>query len=272
MTMSNREAPFPELRIVAAEHIHPHEEHDSQRSAPLVEKLRKATSLTNPPIVAPINDDDYVILDGANRYHSLTKLGYTHLLVQIATYDRQVRLGVWQHLIADWERVYLIEAIQALPDVEMRGGWDPAAIARIILRDGLTLSAHANVETVIERNALLRNFVQTYQTQATLYRTALDEVSAIWNLYPQAVALVQFPHYHPEDIIQAARLQAFLPPGISRHIIAGRALSLNYPLAWLKDEMTTLDEKNIQLQNWLKEQAANRAVRYYAESTYQFSE
>ena len=97
-----------------------------------------------------------------------------------------------------------------------------------------------------------------------------EAVSA--GLYPDAIALVLFPPYNAEDIIAAAEHQAFLPPGVSRHIIQGRALKLNYPLHYLENMETSLEEKNQHLQDWIREKLANRSVRYYAESTYQFDE
>jgi hypothetical protein len=63
-----------------------------------------------------------------------------------------------------------------------------------------------------------------------------------------------------------------LPPGISRHIIQGRALKVNYPLAVLRDQTISLAEKNEQLSLWIQEKLAKRQVRYYAESSYLFDE
>ncbi|MCA9906825.1 MAG: hypothetical protein KC547_23380, partial [Anaerolineae bacterium] len=64
----------------------------------------------------------------------------------------------------------------------------------------------------------------------------------------------------------------FLPPGISRHIVHGRAIRVNYPLDALRDSSLTLDDKNARLQDWIRHRLASRAVRYYAEATYQFDE
>ena len=64
---------------------------------------------------------------------------------------------------------------------------------------------------------------------------------------------------------------AYLPPGVSRHIIHGRALNVNYPMKRLQAELP-LDTKNQKLQDWLRKQYATRSIRYYAESTFQFAE
>ncbi len=119
---------------------------------------------------------------------------------------------------------------------------------------------------------MLREVVACYQQNARLHRTALTDPEAIWPLYPETTALFVFAPYSPADIIQAAQDHAYLPPGISRHIVQGRALRVNYPLAELRDPATPLERKNAHLLEWLQNKLANRQVRYYAEATYQFDE
>jgi hypothetical protein len=114
--------------------------------------------------------------------------------------------------------------------------------------------------------------VRVYQRNAILHRTALSEPADIWRLYPEAAALVSFPSYQRPDILAAARQKAFLPPGISRHIIHGRALRVNYPIDWLRDTGVSLEDKNAQLERWMQDKLSRRHVRYYAEATYQFDE
>ena len=96
-------------------------------------------------------------------------------------------------------------------------------------------------------------------------------MEAIWRLYPDAIALVSFPRYQPRDIIEAAMQRAYLPPGVSRHIIHGRALKLNYPMCLLREDKA-LDEKNRELDAWMRDKLSQRGLRYYAESTWHFDE
>lgn len=266
-------APPPDLRIVPINCIHPHEDHDSQRSLPLIERIRDAAFITNPPIVAQMEAGRFVVLDGANRYSAFLQLGYQHLLVQVVDYDSEfVELGVWQHVISGWNALDLVARIDDIPELSIKPGWDASAVTRILLHDGPVLSIHTPAETIAERSAMLRSMVRVYQQNAVLHRTSHTDPSHIWPLYPDAIALVLFPQYEPEDIIAAARYKAYLPPGVSRHIIHGRALKVNYPLKLLRDENTPLEEKNAALKKWVQEKLANRAVRYYAEATYQFDE
>ncbi|MBI1280039.1 MAG: hypothetical protein GC179_18065 [Anaerolineaceae bacterium] len=273
MPLNQTDAPQPDLRIVLTDSLHPHEDHDSQRSQPLMERLASETVVINPPIVAPMGASQFLVLDGANRFHAFSYLNYPHILVQVAPYENgYVDLKTWRHLVCDWQVDLLIEHIKQLGDIQIVKGQVSSAIAHILLRDESVLALVSPVENTHERNAALRQVVRIYQQNATLQRTALVEPSEIWTLHPTAIAIFEFPHYQPADIIAAARFNAYLPPGISRHIIQGRALKVNYPLALLRDHNTSLSEKNEYLRQWVQAKLTARQVRYYAESSYLFDE
>ncbi len=266
-------APIPDLRIVPVTAVHPHEDHDTQRSQPLIERIRDAEWFTNPPIVSPMDDKHYVLLDGANRYHTFCHLGFQHILVQVAPYDSGfVELGVWQHVISRWTAQAFLDMLKQVTPIQLKQGWASHAAAQILTREGDVYAVMAASATLEQRNMALRDVVRVYQKNAALHRTVMPDPLRIWQYYPDAAAIVLFPDYHPEDIIEAARHKAFLPPGVSRHIIQGRALRLNYPIAEIKSTDKSLPVKNAELQEWLRHRLANRSVRYYAESTYQFDE
>lgn len=266
-------APTPDLRIVVTETLCAHETHDSQRSIPLIERLRNEAFVINPPVVAPMDDERFVILDGANRCHAFAALGYPHSLVQVAAYDSgYVELQTWNHVITDWLVDAFLERLYALSEVQVNQGWSAEAIAHILLADGRVLALVTPVNTAHERNSALCRFVALYQQNARLHRTSISDPQEIWPLYENATALVQFPRYQPADIIAAARYGALIPPGISRHIVHGRALRVNYPLERLRDTSMSLADKNAELQRWLRRKLANREIRYYSETTYQFDE
>ncbi|HLU10981.1 MAG TPA: hypothetical protein VK003_15020 [Oceanobacillus sp.] len=271
--MSLTSAPTPEFRIVPTHKLLPHEDHDSQRSEPLIERIRAEAYMINPPIVAPMDDGNYVILDGANRVFAFSALEYPHILVQVAAYASGfVELETWHHLVCAWNKHDFIQEIKELPEIEMVEGQHSHAIAHIMFRDEQLFALLAPVETIHERNAALRQFVRVHQTNAVLHRTALNEPHENWRLFPDAIALVFFPRYQPADIMAAAKHRAFLPPGVSRHIVHGRAVRVNFPIDILCDMTTSLEAKNDFLLRWMQDKLAKRHVRYYAEATYQFDE
>lgn len=266
-------APTPDLRIISSSAPQPHEEHDNQRAIPLMEKLQQAAYFTNPPIVYQAEDESYIILDGANRCHSVKTLGIPHILVQVVSYfSPQVELKTWNHVVSRWHITPLMQYLRELPHVTLTEGLHKDAIAHVYLSNSEIYALSMPVANLHERNQALRDVVRLYQKNAVLSRTNLFEPNEVWHLYPEANALIVFPPYSPLDIIEAARQRAYLPPGISRHVVHGRALQVNYPIADLKNTQLSLEEKNARLKIWLTEKLMNREVRYYAESTYQFSE
>ncbi len=123
-----------------------------------------------------------------------------------------------------------------------------------------------------ERNAALRQVVAVYQQNARLHRTASDRSRRNLAAVPGRGRAGHLPALSPADIIAAAQQHAYLPPGISRHIVHGRAIRVNYPLDALRDPTRPLEQKNADLLAWMQNKLANRQVRYYAEATYQFDE
>jgi hypothetical protein len=273
MPTDRTHAPIPDLRIVPTSALRAHEDHDSQRSQPLMARLQTEAYVINPPVVAPMDAEQFVILDGANRCYAFAALGYPHMLVQVAAYDSgYVELQTWNHVITDWDAAVFLDHLAAFPDIDLHEGQHHDAIAHIILTDGRVLALLNPVNTAHERSAALRQFVSLYQQRARLHRTTLSEPREVWPQYENAIALVQFPRCQPADIVAAARYGALLPPGVSRHIVHGRALRINYPLAPLRDDQTPLADKNEALRQWMRRKLANREIRYYAETTYQFDE
>jgi hypothetical protein len=271
--MSSHTTPTPDLRIIPIDAPKPHEEHDSQRSAPLIERLRKADHITNPPIVAELDAETYVILDGANRCFSLAEIGLPHIMVQVVPYtQQQVQLSTWNHVVSRWNADELLRQARTIVGLELKDGNRADALAHIILRDNRMIALLTDSTDIHERNAFLRQFVAIYQRNAVLNRTPFSTSEDVWHLFSEANALIRFPAYEPYHIMDAARHQAFLPPGISRHIVQGRALGVNYPMSQLWDTTHSLEQKNKALNEWITQKLANREIRYYAEATYQFSE
>ena len=97
---SNNASPIPDLRIVATENLIPHEHHDQQRLIPLVERLKADKMLLNPPVVARLDEEHFVVLDGANRSTAFKELGIRHCLVQVVPYQPPItELHTHNHLV-----------------------------------------------------------------------------------------------------------------------------------------------------------------------------
>jgi len=273
---------MPNLQIVLTESLVPHEEHDAQRSGPLMERIRQAGTWLNPPVVAPMGDGRYVVLDGANRFHCIRELGYPYILVQVVEYESEdVELDTWHHVVAglSWfellRRLRKLDGVRVVADTLLNAR---AALAQrkvaayVVLQDGQAYTLATTADSLVERNLALRRIVDTYKRDATLNRINTDSLRTARAQYPGAVAIIVFPQYQPVEILVAARDSAYLPPGITRHVIHGRAMRLHYPLHAFAADERTIEEKNLDLQHWIQERSATKRIRYYAEATFLFDE
>jgi len=276
-------ATIPDLRIVPTSKLVPHELHDLQRSEPLIEKLRVEGLLKNPPVVATPkpSSDIYIVLDGANRVLALEALGFEHTLVQVVSYESTtVELLTWYHVVSNVSRASLESRFRQVSGLET-GDTDMmharaelarrAILAYCLFADGSVLTLSGGGLDLRQRTELLHAIVKTYIHDSRLDRTNTDNLGELMATYPDMTAAIIFPHYEPIEVMDIAQSGLKVPPGLTRHIIHGRALRLNYPLDKLRANVS-LDEKNRELVAWVQECFKVRKVRYYAESSYLFDE
>ncbi|HEC21987.1 MAG TPA: hypothetical protein ENI95_03605 [Chloroflexi bacterium] len=273
-----------DLRIVPLGKLIPHEMYDIHRATPLLDRLCDDGILKNPPVVAPMGppDDHFVILDGTNRVIALDILSAPHMLVQVVDYEStQVELQTWYHAVSGLSVQEFERRIRSLPGLEI-GVTDDIVHARAelarrailvyyVLPDGEVVTLAGGGLDIKERTRLLNRIVDTYIQECHLNRTNTDEIDELLKRYPRMTATVVFPHYEPVEILDLARSGLRVPAGITRHVIHGRALRLNYPLKKLYSN-EPLEQKNRELAEWVQAQFSKKQVRYYAEATYLFDE
>lgn len=270
----------PDLRIVPTGDVIPHEHHDGQRLDPLVERLEADGRLLNPPVVAELGGDKYVVLDGANRVTALAQLAILHCLVQVVPYKRPfIDLHTWHHAITGMDVAALDTQVAAIDGLEANEAdliHAQAQLARRVLvcyyvrADGSVVKLEGSRE-LHERTAMLNHVVNVYLESGRLHRTNSEDIGELQTLFPGLAALVVFPSYEPAEILELAGDGEKIPPGLTRHVIHGRALRVNYPLEALRAG-GSLSEKNDALATWMQDKMAQKRVRFYAESTFLFDE
>lgn len=281
MIQPQRQPEMPDLRVVAVADLLLHEQHDAQRSEPLLQRLRTEGVLKNPPIVAAIpGEQRYVVLDGANRVTAAHSLGMEHIAVQVVDYeDPELVLDTWYHLIKGMPVEEFRDLLSRLPGIRTEEADLMHARALLARRESLafveyphgevcSLFAEGNLHARTQR---LNDIVDLYKVRGRIFRANTDHLPSLLPLYDDITVLVVFPHYAPAEIVDLARVGAFLPAGISRHLIPRRALRINLPLAMLGSG-ASLEEKNRWLGDWMKQKVAAKAARYYQESTFLFDE
>ena len=284
MVHGSDDFPLPDLRFVPVESLVPHEQHDAHRMEPLARQLRDETHLRNPPVVAPLAEDGddarYVVLDGANRSTAARAAGFPHMVVQVVRYEEPyVRLATWYHALSAMPPAEIESALRSVHGLTCHSEdriHGRALLARrqalaCIVTPGvkvMTLTGGADLE---DQNALLNQVVDIYRRRH-FYRVTGDTLEAARQRNPDVTAVVVFPHFEPDEILELAMSGARLPAGITRHLIRWRALRVNAPIERLADRTQTIDQKNSWLREWLTERVTTRHVRFYEEPTVLFDE
>jgi len=276
---------LPDLRIVRSDLLVPHEREDDARTGRLAERLRRSGVLKNPPIVTEARSPDlgecFVVLDGANRVSVARAADLPHFLVQVARYDDPaVKLGTWHHALSGFPADRLERELARVPGLVLRPEELGHARALLARREAIAyvVSGSDRALTLLgdhalyERNALLNTVVDLYRDRVPFRRVTRDRLSEARDRFPDVTALVVFPRFHPDEILEIATSGARLPAGITRHVIPWRALRVNVALDLLADPVRSIEEKNRWLQAWIEERTIQKNIRFYEESTVLFDE
>lgn len=264
----------PELDIVPAGSILPHEIEDAGREARIEQRLRADGMLRDPLLVAAVRDlDGLVLLDGTNRRRALAVMEMPWTLVQVIPYadPNAVQLRTWCHAAPD-DAATLLRSVAGIPDVVVepvppldsadalrQAGTvavvlDGERIAAVSLRPGHTHS----------RAGVLRRFVELYEPRLTRVDCDPDVLEERARQLGRGV-LVAFPEFTRSQVVTMATRGLLIPAGITRHIIvSGRALRVNLPLDVLR--APSLEEARAALQAHV----AGLHPRTYRETTILF--
>jgi len=272
---------LPTLRILPLKSLILHEDHDNQRALPLVEKLRAAGILRNPPIVMPLTDDSnrYMVLDGANRVTSLQEMEFPHIVAQVVEASNpNVNLQTWNHVIWGMSAKTLMSEIRKVKTLEVlkintRKSLDAPKYVPVQIRlpDGKFYVVNEEPSDLAAHISTLHKIVNAYKTRASLDRTSQTLVDSFKLIYPDLTALVIFPSFKIKTVLKLASQQIVLPTGITRFTVTPRALHLNYPLHELSSGKP-IEYKEAYLNQWVEERVKKKGVRLYSEATFLFDE
>ena len=272
---------LPTLRILPLESLILHEDHDNQRALPLVEKLRAAGILRNPPIVMPLTDGSnrYMVLDGANRVTSLHEMEFPHIVAQVVEASNpNVNLQTWNHVIWGMSTKTLMSEIRKLKSLEVvkintsKSLDAPKYVpVQIRLADGKFYFVQEEPADLAAHIGTLHKIVNIYKTRASLDRTSQTLVDSFKPIYPDLTGLVIFPSFKIKTVLKLAAQQIMLPTGITRFTVSPRALHLNYPLHELSSGKP-IEYKEAYLKQWVEERVKKKGVRLYSEATFLFDE
>lgn len=272
---------LPNLQILPIQDLILHEDHDRQRTLPLVSKLRAQGILRNPPIVMPLDDGTgrYMVLDGANRVTSLQEMEFPHIVAQVAkANDPLVKLQTWNHVVWGLKPKTLMTALKKVKGLDVikvntRKSMDAPKYMPVQARlpDGTFYMLVEEPSELPQHIATLHKIVDAYKNRASLDRTSQTLTESFHSIYPDLTALVIFPNFKIKTVLKLAGQNIVLPTGITRFTASPRVLHLNYPLHELSSGKP-IEYKGEYLQHWIQDRIKNKGVRHYAEATFLFDE
>lgn len=272
---------LPNLQILPITSLILHEDHDMQRTLPLVDKLRSQGIIRNPPIVMPLNDasDRYMVLDGANRVTSLREMEFPHIVAQVvASDDKNVNLQTWNHVTWGMSAKSLMSALRKVKGITLEKVNTSKSLnapkylpMQVRLADGRFFILNEEPSDLATHIETLHKVVNTYKTKASLDRTSQTLIDSFKKIYPDLTALFIFPSFKIKTVLKLAGQGILLPTGITRFTVSPRALHLNYPLHELSSAKP-LEYKQDYLNRWIAQRAKKKGIRLYSEATFLFDE
>lgn len=270
------------LRVIDIKSISPHEEFNEIRAKPLARKIKKMNIFINPILVANIKENHFMQVDGMNRLSAIRMLGIESILAQVVDYNDEdtVDVSTWSHLNKFKKNDFLAQLSKISGLTLDRVGFrylrrrfikDQGAgfLASISFKDGSVYRIGAN-GNLPDKIKTLTKIVNIYKNNLVrdILRADADsvDVQELFKDYPGYKTLVIFPTFTRHQIINiAVHNKVLFPSGVTRFIIKGRCLDVNFPLKYLEGNSSE-EEKNNDLKKFLDK----REHRLYEEPTIYF--
>ncbi len=269
------------LKIVPIDKILIHEYFDVSRAEPLAKNIKEEGQLTNPIIVASLDNGRYLQLDGMNRLAAFKKMGYKTILAQIVDYNDQenVDLSSWTHLFSIDTDEFL-NKVREIPGVTVKPGNLENVGYRYIREKGMgrlctLVSKEGNVYLVAtsggltEKITVLNKIVALYKNGITrdvlLPYLNMGDIRFLFHEHPNTNMMMVFPTFTRHQVIKVVEKGGLFPAGLTRHIIRRRCLNVNLKLKIL-DKKNSLVKQN----QLLAELLEKRPYRIFEEQVVYF--
>ena len=265
----------PDLRLVSLSDIELQEEPDLKRLRGLIAGMKNSQVLRDPPIVAAGLGKKLIQLDGTTRLSALKAMGHTHAVVQFVNYTdpSQVSIKSWVH-VSKVDQATFTHRVKSLPTVKIEDfklglglslTGHPLAIVTTIFRDGTGFSVINGTslkQRVKTMQKVVNQYAQLIERDREVSIESMDELRNFFKKHADKNVALFFPEFAAHEIYELMRQGVVLPQGITRHIISGRVLGINYPLEWLGPK-----KSGLQKQEYFHSFTSQLNLRYYEESS-----
>lgn len=264
-----------ELKLVRASDILLHEECDDNRYIRLVERFDEEKVLFNPLILGR-HKEQFVLIDGANRFEALRRTGCKIILAQLVDYNSpEVRLKSWYHFVNGLD----LNGLKAFLETAKidHDSWNSAEGLESFNSVGVVSASGEAIQikcstAFSEILITLCKLNKYYESRYSYIRIDSDtDVSDVGRLSQEDGLLFVYPDFKKEHILQIAVSAQKLPAGITRHLIPNRVLHIKILIEALKTD-EHLDKRNEELEKFIQYKIDTQKVRLYREPILVFDE
>lgn len=269
-----------DIRLIKLSDLLLHEATEHVRLDRVLGRISKDKFLNNPVIVGKYKDK-LILLDGANRYSSMTSLGCKLILAQIIDYaSPKTKLETWNHIFYDLEmndikffcdqnkiRYRMVSLKEGKS--EMHKKFCCILCSNTFNNENILIKLPSKKDKMVEA---LSNFTKHFFDKYHFDRSESEiKISDLRKYSRRKGILIIYPHFTKEQIVSLASKGLKIPAGITRHLIQNRVLHLKYELKKLFDDKDIV-KKNDELINSITKKIDGNKVRQYQESVIVFDE
>ncbi|PES33302.1 hypothetical protein [Bacillus thuringiensis] len=215
------------LKVVPTNQVFLHEEYELERLNKLCHKIKFEQKLKNPPIALQLENNKYLILDGAHRTLSLRNLNCKRMVLQVVEANN-LSIDAWAHHILNGEN--LIEELLNNPKLFLSDDLsiDNPPIATLSIKSKkqylYTVQTQVDIKTKVEIWKEVVNSYNKYEFQRVSENHVINDNGIVFH-YPTS-NLKQIKEFIESNIL--------LPAGVTKfNLNCGRLLNLNIPLSFL---------------------------------------
>lgn len=278
--MINYTQNYFDLKLLKLSELKLHETTETYRLRNIYNRISKSKHLLNPVIVGKYRNE-YILIDGANRFNSLKVIGCKLAIAQIIDYNNsRIQLKNWNHLIYRFD-IELIKSYCKHNNLKydlisytngekvLKQKLNTILVTDFLNNETIVIHLPRNFDLLLEE---LNKFVKIYFEKFTFDRTEGEtKISDLKKFTRRKGTLIEFPKFKKNHIIRSANNKHKIPAGITRHILINRVLHVKYEIKNLLDEKD-IEKKSKELEKYLIGKIDENKVRQYVESVIVFDE
>jgi hypothetical protein len=264
-----------ELKLLKASGVMLHEEVEESRYERLYNRLQDEGVLYNPLIVGRYKNK-YVLIDGANRYQALKKLGAKTILAQIVDYKSdELKLKSWYHFVNNMTfddlKIYLEGRGLKYSKWNIKSRLDKLNYIGVAGASGkgIKIKLSKKLDEMLKSLSAINKY---YENNFGYTRIDSDaDLSNLKRVFPGSGLLFVFPMFPKQQIVKIAANENKVPAGITRHLLPNRVLRIKFEIEKLMTD-ENLDGRNKELDLLIRQKAESKKVRLYKEPLLIFDE